>query len=75
MLCQKFIQIFSGKPLGHLPSPEDGPLTPTGQSLASEMLPLELSLRAAPHFLEVSKHRGTFAVLLRYTAHGSNANE
>ena len=31
------------KPLGHLPSPEDGPQTPTGQSLASEMLPSELS--------------------------------
>ena len=31
------------KPLGHLPSPEDGPRTPTGQSLASEMLPSELS--------------------------------
>jgi hypothetical protein len=39
----EFRQTFLGKPLGHLPSPEDGPRTPTGQSLASEMLRSELS--------------------------------
>jgi hypothetical protein len=38
------------KPLGHLPSPEDGPRTPTGQSLASEMPPSELSWRAVPRY-------------------------
>ena len=37
-----------GKPLGHLPSPEDGPRTPTGQSLASENAPFGAVPRAAP---------------------------
>ena len=36
------------KPLGHLPSPEDGPRTPTGQSLASENAPFGAVPRAAP---------------------------
>src|SRR5262249_38172044 len=39
------------KPLGHLPSPEDGPRTPTGQSLASENAPFGAVPRAAPHLL------------------------
>lgn len=38
------------KPLGHLPSPEDGPRTPTGQSLASENAPFGAVPRAAPRW-------------------------
>jgi hypothetical protein len=38
------------KPLGHLPSPEDGPRTPTGQSLASENAPFGAVPRAAPRY-------------------------
>jgi len=37
----RFAELSTRKPLGHLPSPEDGPRTPTGQSLASEMPPSE----------------------------------
>ena len=38
------------KPLGHLPSPEDGPRTPTGQSLASENAPFGAVRRVAPRY-------------------------
>lgn len=43
-------KLSTRKPLGHLPSPEDGPRTPTGQSLASENAPFGAVLRAAPRY-------------------------
>jgi hypothetical protein len=41
-------ELSTRKPLGHLPSPEDGPRTPTGQSLASENAPFGAVPRATP---------------------------
>jgi hypothetical protein len=62
LACQFTLEcrISTRKPLGHLPSPEDGPRTPTGQSLASEMLRSELSCGPCLT-IEVSNHRRTFA--------------
>ena len=64
--------ISTRKPLGHLPSPEDGPRTPTGQSLASENAPFGAVPAGRASLIEVSNHRWTFAALLRVAAQGSN---
>ena len=62
------------KPLGHLPSPEDGPRTPTWPVTGLRNAPFGAVLRALPHCWRSFKHRRTFAAMLRAAAQRSNTD-